>query len=402
MTNDVKAAIVDAGCPGMNGAGQARKAGVEDVLINRVGRYRVSHAVVGQKVTRTLRRGLGIAIVAFSALTIASCSDDTAATASSGQVSLYGAGATFPKLLYQRWIEAYQAQHPEVTFSYEGVGSGEGVRRFLAEEVDFGGSDAALSDADLARVGERGAVMVPITASVVVLAYNIPGVEEGLRLPRDVVSGIFAGNIIYWDDPRIEAANLGVQLPHRGITPVVRRDTSGTTFILTNHLAAANPWWVSEGPGIGKQVDWPGRAMEVNYSEGVAQRVKISEGAIGYMEYGFAKRLGLPMASLENKAGRYVVPTPRAGTAALASIDQIPDDLRVFAPDPPGADAYPIVSYTWLLLHGRYPDPVQGRTLKEAMLWGLAEGQPIAEQMGYIPLPEDMVRLATAKVESIQ
>jgi phosphate transport system substrate-binding protein len=327
--------------------------------------------------------------------------DSGSGQSGAGPIAIAGAGATFPEPLYRRWIDAYAERFAQVSFSYEGVGSGEGVRRFLAAEVDFGASDAALSDADLAQVGPRGAVMVPMTAGMVVLAYNIPGVGEGLRLPRDVVGDIFAGNIGYWDDPRIEAANPGVTLPHRGITPVVRRDSSGTTFILTSHLAAANDWWRSQGPGAGKQVDWPGRAMEVNYNEGVAQRVKISEGAIGYMEYEFAERLGLPIATLQNKAGDYVAPTPRAGTAALASITDIPDDLRVFAPDPPGAAAYPIVSYTWLLLHGSYPDAAKGDALKEAVIWGLTEGQSIAEEMGYIPLPEQMVMLARARVEAV-
>jgi phosphate transport system substrate-binding protein len=344
---------------------------------------------------------------AAGALLLAGCADDTPPAESvadvglSGQVAIHGAGATFPEPLYRRWMGHYEEEHPQVSFSYDGVGSGEGIRRFLAEEVDFGASDAAMSDADLAKVGERGAVLVPMTAGMVVLAYNVPGVGEGLRLPRDVVGDIFAGNIDYWDDPRIEAANPGVQLPHRGITPVVRRDSSGTTFILTNHLAAASDWWASDGPGAGKQVDWPGRAMEVNYNEGVAQRVKISEGAIGYMEYEFAESLGLPIAVLQNRAGAYVAPSPRAGTAALASIDEIPGDLRVFVPDPPGAEAYPIVSYTWVLLYEHYPDAVKREALKDAMLWGLADGQGIAEQMGYIPLPDEMAMLAKDKVEAI-
>jgi phosphate transport system substrate-binding protein len=341
---------------------------------------------------------------------VAGCADDDETrpaadavdTSAPARIDITGAGATFPQPLYRRWMETYAERYTDVSFSYEGVGSGEGIRRFLAEAVDFGASDAALSDADLAQVGPRGAVMVPMTAGMVVLAYNIPGVGEGLKLPRDVVGDIFAGHLDYWDDPRIEAANPGVRLPHRGITPVVRKDSSGTTFILTNHLAAANDWWRSDGPGAGKQVDWPGRAMEVNYNAGVAQRVKISEGAIGYMEYEFAERLGLPIATLQNKAGEYVVPTPRAGTAALASISDVPDDLRVFAPDPPGDAAYPIVSYTWLLLYGSYPDGAKRDALKEAVTWGLTEGQPIAEGMGYIPLPDEMVSLARAKVQTIR
>jgi phosphate transport system substrate-binding protein len=346
---------------------------------------------------------------ALAALALVSCSGDKPAEgAASGddgsdaKLAIKGAGATFPEPLYKRWIDVYGGLHPGVAFSYEGVGSGAGIKRFLAEEVDFGASDAAMSDADLEKVGERGALMVPMTAGMVVLAYNVPGVDEGLRLPRDVVADIFAGKLKHWDDPRIEAANVGVQLPHRTITPVVRRDSSGTTFVLTNHLGAANPWWMSsEGPGVGKQIDWPGNTMEVNYNEGVAQRVKTSEGTIGYMEYEFADRLGLPIAVLENKAGDFVAPSPAAGTAALASAESIPDDLRVFVPDPPGAGAYPIASYTWLLLYQSYSNGEKRDALKDAVLWGLTDGQAIAEEMGYIPLPEQMVSLAKAKVEQI-
>lgn len=346
---------------------------------------------------------------ALSVFALGACSgeepaqESTASADESGvKLRIEGAGATFPEPLYQRWIETYGEQHPEIAFSYEGVGSGEGIRRFLAESVDFGASDAAMSDADLAKVGDRGALMVPMTAGMVVLAYNVPGVEDGLRLPRDLLADIFAGKVSHWDDPRIEAANPGVTLPHRTITPVVRRDSSGTTFVLTNHLGAAHQWWASDqGPGVGKQIDWPGNTMEVNYNEGIAQRVKTSEGTIGYMEYEFADRLGLPIAILQNKAGTFVSPSPRAGTAALASADAIPDDLRVFVPDPPGADAYPIVSYTWLLLYERYPDTEKRAALQDAVLWGLTDGQSVAEEMGYIPLPEQMVSLAKAKVEQI-
>jgi len=315
-------------------------------------------------------------------------------------VLVEGAGATFPKPLYERWMQAYADVQPEVAFSYEGVGSGEGIKRFLAEAVDFAASDAAMSDADLAKVGDRGAVMVPMTAGMVVLAYNLPGVDT-LNLRREAVTGIFSGEIRSWDDARIQVSNPGVALPNKTIAPVVRRDSSGTTFIFTNHLSATSDWWGNQGPGAAKRIDWPGANMEVNYNEGVAQRVKISDGSIGYMEYQFAERLGLPFATLENKAGRMVVPSPAAGTAALASAPEVPENLRVFVPDPPGADAYPIVSYTWLLLYGIYPDADKGAALKRAVTWGLTEGQPIAEQMGYIPLPGAMVELAKAKVQTI-
>jgi phosphate transport system substrate-binding protein len=344
-------------------------------------------------------------VAAFAVmLLIAGCSGDQpdAMADDAGKLVVNGAGATFPEPLYQRWIDEYRKTAADVEFHYEGVGSGEGIKRFLDETIDFGASDAAMSDADLAKVGDRGVVMVPMTAGMVVLAYNLPGIDE-LRLPRDVVADIFAGKLAYWDDPRIEDANPGLNLPHRGITPVVRRDSSGTTFVLTNHLSAASDWWRTDGPGVGKQIDWPGKAMEVNYNAGVAERVRISEGSIGYMEYEFADRLGLPIAALQNKAGQYVMPSARAGTEALASAEVIPDDLRVFIPDPPGTAAYPIVSYTWLLLYERYPEPAKAAALRGAVEWALSDaGQQVAESMRYIPLPKQMRVLASAKVSAIQ
>lgn len=361
-----------------------------------------------QSLRGMLRPGLAICAAAL----IAACSGgDGTATEDDGRLVVRGAGATFPKPLYERWIDVYGDQTAGVAFEYAGVGSGRGVAMFLAgkdlagdifagAEIDFGASDAALSDKDLAQVGARGAVMVPTTGGMVVLAYNLPGVED-LTLSRDAIKGIFNGEIKSWRDERIAVTNPNLDLPKRTITPVVRRDSSGTTFIITSHLAAAFPAW-RNGPGVGKQIDWPGSTMEVNYNEGVAQRVKLAEGSIGYMEYQFAKRLGLPMAKLQNKAGEYVAPTPAAGSAGLGSATEVPDDLRVFVPDPPGAGAYPIVGYTWLLLYQHYPDGDKRDALKGVVVWGLTEGQRIAEEMGYIPVPEDMVRLARAKVEAIQ
>lgn len=355
-------------------------------------------------------RSVACAAAAFALLAVSAAEGADSADSAEGDLVIRGAGATFPQPLYEKWISAYAEQAPGVRFEYAGVGSGKGTALFLAgkdpdgkvfdgADVDFGASDAALSDKDLAQVGERGAVMVPTTGGIVALAYNLPGVDE-LKLSRAAVQGIFTGTIKSWNDPIIAAANPGVTLPSKTVTPVVRRDSSGTTFIMTSHLAAAFPAW-RDVAGVAKQLDWPGNTMKVNYNEGVAQRVKISTGSIGYMEYQFAKRLGLPMAMIENKAGELVAPTPESGTAALASAPEVPDDLRVFVPDPPGDGAYPIVGYTWLLLYQSYPDAAKREALKGAVLWGLADGQPIAEEMGYIPLPEDMVEMARAKVEAI-
>jgi len=345
-----------------------------------------------------------VAIGAAFAFALASCGEkasDEAATRA--KLTVKGAGATFPQPLYQRWIEEYRKDHPDVAFSYEGVGSGGGIKRFLAGEVDFGASDAAMSDRDLEKVDpSRGAVMIPMTAGMVVLAYNIPGVTEGLVLPRDVYVDIFAGKIRRWNDPRIVEANPGATLPSADIVTVVRRDSSGTTFAMTNHLAAADPWWATDGPGVGKLVDWPGNAMTAVGNEGVAQRVKITDGGIGYMGYEFARRLGLPMATIGNQAGQLIAPSAESGTAALGSVRRIPGDLRVFVPDPDEAGAYPIVTYTWILLNRHYADPAKAAALKDALSWGLGMGQAVADEMGYVPLPQSMVARAGEVLATVQ
>ena len=251
--------------------------------------------------------------------------------AAKGTLSLRGAGATFPAPLYEAWIQAYRRANPDVVITYEAVGSSEGQRRYLADAVDFGASDAALSDEQMARV-KSGARLVPVTAGIVVLAYNMPGATAPLRLSREACAEIFAGRIKTWNDPRIRAANPGLDLPNRTIALVARQDGSGTTFALTNHLSAVSPDWRDRGPGVGNLVDWRGAAMLARGNEGVAARIKTSEYSLGYVEYHFARRLGLPMATLQNRAGRYVAPDERGGQAALASsMDQMNIDQFFFS-----------------------------------------------------------------------
>src|SRR5215470_9537015 len=196
------------------------------------------------------------------------------APAAKGRIVLRGAGATLPAPLYERWIQAYRREHPEVAITYDAVGSGEGQRRFLANAVDFGASDAALSDEQIARA-KFGARLVPVTGGIVVLAYNLPGLTKPLRLSRDVYVDIFSRQIRTWNDPRIRATNPDVVLPNRNITIVARQDVSGTTFAFTNHLAAISESWRDRGPGVSNLVDWRG-AMLARGNEGVAGRIKVS------------------------------------------------------------------------------------------------------------------------------
>jgi phosphate transport system substrate-binding protein len=217
-------------------------------------------------------------------------------------IVLHGAGSTFAAPLYKKWIDEYGVSHRNATISYDAVGSGEGVKRFLAQTVDFAGSDEILSDNEAAKV--PGAVMLPVTAGMIALAYNIPGVNTEIKLPRDVYVDMFAGKIRKWDDPRIQAANPGIVFPHRDIALIARQDSSGTTAAFTSHLAAIGPAWQAAGMGVGKLINWPAGILVAPGNEGVAARIKLSEGSIGYVEYWFAQRLGLRMARCKTRLER--------------------------------------------------------------------------------------------------
>lgn len=325
----------------------------------------------------------------------------TPSPAANERVALRGAGATFPAPLYRKWIDIYTKANPNVAIEYQDVGSGEGTKLFLENAVDFGASDAALSDEQIQQA-KAGAILVPTTAGALVLAYNLPDVVGTLKLSREVYADIFLGKIREWNDPRIQALNPDLKLPKQTIILVARQDSSGTTYALTHHLSAISEDW-RKGPGAGKTVDWPGVSMTARGNEGVAGRIKRSWGSLGYVEYGFAKRLGLPMVHLQNKAGAFVEPTMNSGQAALtANVGQMPSNLRVFLPDPEGQDSYPIVTFTWLLLHDRYPDQPKSAALKGFVTWALTDGQRYSGDQGYIPLPESVARLARAAVDRVQ
>ncbi|MGD9658432.1 MAG: phosphate ABC transporter substrate-binding protein PstS [Methylocystis sp.] len=342
-----------------------------------------------------------IAALAFGILLASAlhAGESVLASSPASAIELHGAGATFPAPLYLAWIERFQKDHPAVTIRYEPVGSGEGLARFGSGVVDFAGSDVPVSAAGAGRF-ERIGAQFPSTAGMIVLAYNLPGITGALRLPRSVYTDIFLGKIRRWDDPRIAAANPEVQLPATNIAVIGRLDSSGTTFAFTSHLAAANPAWSENGPGVGKIVSWPNVAMLARGNEGVASRIKISEGAIGYVEYGFARRLGLPMAALENKDGKFIAPTPEAGVAAISGTAQFSiDSLATSVVDPTDPAAYPIVTYSWLMILRTYPED-QGRAMRAFLNFVLGEGQSMSSDIGYIPLPAAVADLGKAVVAS--
>jgi len=318
------------------------------------------------------------------------------------EIKIIGAGATFPYPLYKNWIQDYHKAHKDVGILYEAVGSGEGVRRFLGQEVDFGASDAAMSDEEMAKV-DRGVKLIPATAGIIVLAYNVKGVSGVLNLPREVYVAIFNGDVKRWDDPGIKKANPGLHLPPQDIILVTRTDSSGTTYAFTNHLSAISKTWRDRGPGVGKVVRWPANSMSARGNEGVAGRIRITDGAIGYLEYGYAQRAGLAMAALENKAGNFVQPSPAQGQTTLTNTqDDIPQNRRMFFPDPPGESSYSIVTYSWILLYGNYPDQKKAGALKDFVKWGITDGQRLSESLGYCSLPTQVRDLGVKDIDAIR
>lgn len=342
-----------------------------------------------------------LALAVFALVALAFMSQQSAAESPSfGGQWLRGAGSTFAAPLYESWMAAFKTVHPELLMSYDAVGSGEGISKFLAGAVDFAGTDAPLTDKQITQV-EHGVLHVPSTAGMIVLAYNVPDLAGDLRLPRPVYADILAGKITKWNDRRIQSANPKLAFPNLSIVVVARQDSSGTTFALTHHLSAISPDWRQQ-QGVGKVIDWPGNAMLARGNEGVARRIKLSWGSIGYVEYGMAQRLGLPMAILENQAGHFVRATPRTGQEAIAAaaID-MPDDFRLLVADPPGEFSYPLVSLSWSLLYRQYPTPIKVSVVKNFLQWGLTEGQTLATSLGYIPLPAAVASRAQAAIQAL-
>ena len=313
-------------------------------------------------------------------------------------VTLTASGATFPAPLYQRWFAEYNKLHPELRVNYQGVGSGAGIKSFTEGLTDFGASDAAMTDEEIAAVKTGGVSLLPMTAGSIVISYNLPGVTSVLQLPRDVYPAIFLGDIKRWNDPKIVAANPGVTLPDLAITVASRADGSGTTYNFSGHLAAISPEFKTK-IGQGKQVKFPGVAGKGN--DGVAALIKQTAGTIGYIEYGYAQQVKLPMASLQNQAGKFVTPTAESGSEALAQVP-LPENLRAFITDPSGDTSYPIVTYTWWLVHTTYTKPGVAEAIKALGTWCLTDGQKLAPELGYLPLPAAVVTKVQAALSQIK
>jgi phosphate transport system substrate-binding protein len=302
-------------------------------------------------------------------------------------VAITAAGASFPAPLYQRWFQDFNKINPKVQINYQSVGSGAGVEQFTKGTVDFGASDTAMKDDEIAKVpADKGVLLLPMTAGSIVIGYNLPDVPE-LKLPRNVYPEIFQGKITKWNDPKIAAANPGAKLPDQAITIVHRSDGSGTTAVFTKHLSAISPDWKT-AVGDGKTVQWP-VGVGAKGNEGVTAQILQTAGSIGYIEYGYAKNNNVKFASLQNKAGSFVAPTDESASKALATVP-LPENLRVFIEDPEGADSYPIVTYTWMLIPKKVADPNKAKAIEAMVEYGLTEGQKVSAELGYVPLPQSV------------
>ena len=317
------------------------------------------------------------------------------------KLRITGSGASFPFPLYSAWFKSFSKTQKNANIDYQAKGSGAGVLDFINRTVDFAASDAAMKPEEIAKV-KGGVVLLPMTAGKIVIAYNLPGNPKELKLPRDVYPDIFLGKITKWNDPRIQSANPDLKLPDLPITVVRRADSSGTTYVFTNHLSAISPDW-KNGPGAGTTVNWPGsdKIVAAPKNDGVTATIKQTPGAIGYIEYAYALGAKVPMADLQNKAGKFVRPTTESGKAALASA-QLPEDLIAWVLDPEGDESYPIATFTWMLFYKENTNPKKAEVLREMVEYGLTEGQKISAKMGYIPLPENVVTAVRANVDKIQ
>jgi phosphate transport system substrate-binding protein len=310
------------------------------------------------------------------------------------QTTLNGAGATFPYPIYSKWFSEYHNLHPEIQINYQSIGSGGGIRQLQAGTVDFGASDMPVNDEQLKQFKTK-VLQLPTVLGAVVPAYNVPGVSGEVKFTPDVLADIYLGKISKWNDPRITKINPGINFPDKPITVVHRSDGSGTTFVFTDYLSKVSPDWKST-VGSNTSVKWP-LGMGGKGNEGVAGYIRQLSGSIGYVELIYALQNKIPYGSVQNSSKNFIKASVQSATAAAEGI-KMPADFRISITNPPGKDAYPIASFTWLLLPVPPPDKNKGEILKHFLGWMLDSGQGMVESLSYAPLPKDVVAKEKAAI----
>jgi len=321
------------------------------------------------------------------------------AAISAGAQKINGAGASFPYPIYSKWFSEYSQQHPGVEINYQSIGSGGGIRQVTTGTVDFGASDMPMSNDQLSSSKVK-LVHVPTVLGAVVPVYNIPGVGNDLKFAPDVLADIYLGKIANWNDARIEKDNPGVKLPNQDIFVVHRSDGSGTTFIFTDYLSKVSPEWKSS-VGANSAVAWP-KGIGGKQNEGVAGLVRQMPGSIGYVELIYALQNKIPFGYVHNHAGTWVKASIEGVTEAAASVKTMPADFRVSITDAPGKNAYPIASFTWLLIPIHANDASKGKVIKDFLDWMLAQGEGQVATLDYAPLPQSVADKVKATVDKLQ
>ena len=314
------------------------------------------------------------------------------------QTTLNGAGATFPYPMYSKWFSQYHKDHPDVEINYQSIGSGGGIRQVLAGTVDFGASDGPMTDEQLAQAKTK-ILHVPTVLGADVPAYNL-NVTGELKFTPAVLAGIFLGKITTWNDPALTKVNPTIKLPSEPIIVIHRSDGSGTTFIWTDYLSKVSPEWKSQ-VGTGTSVKWP-VGLGGKGNEGVAGLLRQMPGAVGYVELVYAVQNKIPYGEVENSAGDFVKASVETVTAAAASVKNIPADFRVSIVNAPGKNAYPISSFTWLLIPAQSKDATKGRILADFLNWMVSDGQKMTEDLTYAPLPGDVAAKVKAEIQQVR
>jgi len=313
--------------------------------------------------------------------------------------TLNGAGATFPYPIYSKWFNEYHKLHPEVQINYQSIGSGGGIRQLSAGTVDFGASDGPMTDQQLADAKFK-IFHLPTVLGAVVPAYNVPGVNQQLRFSPEVIANICLLRITSWNDKAIAADNPGVSLPNKPIIVVHRSDGSGTNYIFTDYLAKVSGEWDAK-VGKGTSVRWPG-GLGAKGNEGVAGMIRQMDGAFGYVELIYAIQNKIPFGIVKNRAGSWIKGSLESTTAAAASVKNMPSDFRVSMTDPPGKDAYPIASFTWLLIPAQWKDAAKGKVMVDFLNWMLDHGESMVSQLDYAPLPDNVKEKVRARIKEVR
>jgi phosphate transport system substrate-binding protein len=320
--------------------------------------------------------------------------------AAEGPVLLNAAGATFPYPIYSKWFDLYHTSHSNVQINYQSIGSGGGIRQLLDKTVDFGASDGPMNDEQL-KQATVPILHFPTVLGAAIPAYNVPGVQGDLNFTPEALSGIFLGTVTKWNDPAITSANPGVKLPGDDIVVVHRSDGSGTSYIWTDYLSKVNPAWQSK-VGKGTSVNWP-VGLGGKGNEGVSALVQQTPGSLGYVELIYAIQNHMPYGKVKNSSGVFVkADLASVSAAAAAAAKYIPDDFRVSITNPEGKAAYPIASFTWLLIPSKFADSAKRDVVKDFLKWALTDGQKYAEGLSYAALPKEVVAKEMKAIAQIQ